>query len=83
MGVLDPNQSSAMQFMNKLMDEGIVPKYGGFVLANVQHDDGCPTLRTQRTIDCRCCPDIVMDGYRYSFDRDTGEVFRSLDITAN
>jgi hypothetical protein len=82
MSVLDPNQSSIIQFANVLINAGII-KQGEVILADVQHDEGCPALETLRTMDCRCHPDIVIGKKRYSFNPETGEVFVETDQNVN
>ncbi len=41
-------------------------KPGVYVL-NIQHDDGCPTIRTQRESECTCAEVIerILDGKAY------------------
>ncbi len=42
-------------------------KPGGFYVVNVQHDDGCPTIHTQRESDCTCSEVLerLVDGETY------------------
>jgi len=82
MSVLNPNQSSVLQFIQVLTELKVVAP-GSFVLADIQHDEGCPTLITQSNIDCRCCPNIIFGGYRYSFNAETGDVYRSESPTSS
>jgi hypothetical protein len=39
----------------------------GFYVLNVQHDDGCPTIRSQRQSDCTCSEveQRLVDGETY------------------
>jgi hypothetical protein len=39
----------------------------GLYVLNIQHDDGCPTIRTQRSDDCTCAEVIerLVDGKAY------------------
>jgi hypothetical protein len=73
MSVLNPHKSSAVQFLDVLMGLGVI-KRGGLTLVDIQHDEGCPAIGGTN-INCRCCPHILIEGKRYSFDADTGEVF--------
>ncbi len=40
---------------------------GGFYVVNVQHDPGCPTIRTQRESECTCSEVVerLVDGKAY------------------
>ena len=60
-----------IQLFLALLDIGVFRR-GEFSFQLTCHDDWCPTLRTQRAIDCRCDCEVMADGKTYSYNEVVG-----------
>lgn len=50
-----------MSFQEKMERIVALGEAGKVKIVSVAHDDGCPAIRSQSLLLCRCDPDIVTD----------------------
>ena len=65
------SESHALQLMFRLLDAGVIER-STFTWMRLQHDDDCPALRTQSSLDCRCDVEAVFHGNTYKFQQWVG-----------
>lgn len=64
-------ESHALQLVLRLLDLGIIER-GKFTFLHFLHDGDCEALASGLALDCRCDPELIIDGHKYSYSEIVG-----------